>query len=102
MGGYANAMIEDAVLKKRRQLETCEENFLQSRKKIEKKYEEAYSKYQQLQQVIDEKYQVASQVLYQMGGDVTEWHYQLSRLMSDFSQQTDSVYKDRQYQLEQE
>ena len=37
MGGYANAMIEDAVLKKRRQLETCEENFLQSRKKIEKK-----------------------------------------------------------------
>ena len=91
MGGYANAMIEDAVLKKRRQLENCEENFLQSRKKIEKKYEEAYSKYQQLQQVIDEKYQVASQVLYQMGGDVTEWHYQLNRLMSDFSQQTDSV-----------
>lgn len=36
MGGYANAMIEDAVLKKRRQLENCEENFLQSRKKIEK------------------------------------------------------------------
>lgn len=52
--------------------------------------------------MIDEKYQVASQVLYQMGGDVTEWHYQLNRLMSDFSQQTDSVYKDRQYQLEQE
>ena len=52
--------------------------------------------------MIDEKYQVASQVLYQMGGDVTEWHYQLNRIMSDFSQQTDSVYKDRQYQLEQE
>lgn len=71
-------------------------------KKIENQYEEANYKFQQLRHMIDEKHRIISHSLDQLGGDTTEWRYQSNQLASNFSQQIEMAYRNRQGQLEQE
>ena len=52
--------------------------------------------------MIEEKHQIISHSLDQLGGDTTEWRYQSNRLASNFSQQIEMAYRNRQRQLEQE
>ncbi len=95
-------MIQDDIWKKRQRLEECEDNYRRSCKKIENQYEEANYKFQQLQHMIDEKHRIISHSLDQLGGDTTEWRYQSNQLASNFSQQIEMAYRNRQGQLKQE
>ena len=95
-------MIEDEIRKKRQRIEECEDDYRRSCKKIENQYEEANYKFQQLRHMIDEKHRIISHTLDQLGGDTTEWRYQSNQLASNFSQQIEMAYRNRQGQLEQE
>lgn len=100
MGEYD--MIEDEIRKKRQRIEECEDDYRRSYKKIENQYEEANYKFQQLRHMIEEKHQIVAHCLDQIGRDTTEWRYQSNRLASNFSQQIEMAYRNRQRQLEQE
>ncbi|MDO6227760.1 hypothetical protein [Streptococcus infantis] len=94
-------MIEDEIRKKRQRIEECEDDYRRSYKRIENQYEEANYKFQQLRHMIDEKHRIISHTLDQLGGDTTEWRYQSNQLASNFSQQIEMAYRNRQGQLEQ-
>ena len=51
---------------------------------------------------IRKKRQRIEDSLDQLGGDTTEWRYQSNRLASNFSEQIEMAYRNRQGQLEQE
>ena len=69
---------------------------------IRSKYDESRSKQNQLHQILEKSHSLFKHLLDEEEGDKTELTYQLNTIASNYSEQFNMAYRNRQRQLDQE
>ncbi|MGT2779874.1 hypothetical protein [Streptococcus intermedius] len=95
-------MMDQEIRSKQHRLDEARETYQRSCKVLERKYDESRSKQNQLHQILEKSHSLFKHLLDEEEGDKTELTYQLNTIASNYSEQFNMAYRNRQRQLDQE